>query len=227
MLTELERVGSARPAGESRRIAAVGAVADDGRVLFAESAHLERAGLVEAVLARTRTSRRRGKPGAPPVTERNPMTRYPSLASVSLVAMLTMVASPSLTNRSHAWSAPTAGAKFPPSNSDVADVLSAYERVRALLASDKIEGVSTAARRLESAARKGRLAEIAKAAMPLVRPRTSLRRAAPSASSAGARAAVNLVDEALASRYGTDTPAGGMIYIQVVPKKMDPVSRHE
>jgi hypothetical protein len=155
------------------------------------------------------------------------MTRYPSLASVSLVAMLTMVASPSLTNRSHAWSAPTAGAKFPPSNSDVADVLSAYERVRALLASDKIEGVSTAARRLESAARKGRLAEIAKAAMPLVKAKDLV--AARSAFGKLSRRPrrVNLVDEALASRYGTDTPAGGMIYIQVVPKKMDPVSRHE
>ena len=38
----------------------------------------------------------------------------------------------------------------------------------------------------------------------------------------GARAAVNFVDEALSSRYGTDVPLGGMVYLQVVPKAMDP-----
>jgi hypothetical protein len=36
----------------------------------------------------------------------------------------------------------------------------------------------------------------------------------------GARAAVTFVDEALATRYGTDTPVGGMVFVQVVPKKM-------
>jgi hypothetical protein len=42
----------------------------------------------------------------------------------------------------------------------------------------------------------------------------------------GARAAINFVDDALASRYGTDTPVGGMIYLQVVPRKVDQM-RHE
>ncbi len=37
----------------------------------------------------------------------------------------------------------------------------------------------------------------------------------------GARAAVNFVDDALASRYGTDTPLGGMVYLQVAPKAME------
>lgn len=37
----------------------------------------------------------------------------------------------------------------------------------------------------------------------------------------GARAAVSFVDEALAPRYGTDTPVGGMVYLQVVPKTME------
>ena len=36
----------------------------------------------------------------------------------------------------------------------------------------------------------------------------------------GARAAVNFVDQALSTRYGTDTPVGGMIYLQVVPEPM-------
>jgi hypothetical protein len=38
----------------------------------------------------------------------------------------------------------------------------------------------------------------------------------------GARAALNFVDEALSSRYGTDVPIGGMVYLQVVPKVMEP-----
>lgn len=38
----------------------------------------------------------------------------------------------------------------------------------------------------------------------------------------GARAAVNFVDDALASRYGTDTPFGAMLYLQVAPKAMEP-----
>jgi hypothetical protein len=33
---------------------------------------------------------------------------------------------------------------------------------------------------------------------------------------------VTFVDEALASRYGTDTPFGAMVYLQVVPKTMAP-----
>ena len=37
----------------------------------------------------------------------------------------------------------------------------------------------------------------------------------------GARGAVSFVGEALAPRYGTDTPVGGMIYLQLVPKAME------
>ena len=36
----------------------------------------------------------------------------------------------------------------------------------------------------------------------------------------GARAAVSFVDEALVTRYGTDTPFGAMFYLQVVPEAM-------
>jgi len=34
----------------------------------------------------------------------------------------------------------------------------------------------------------------------------------------GARAAVNFVGDALSNRYGTDTPVGAMLYLQIVPK---------
>ncbi len=64
----------------------------------------------------------------------------------------------------HASSPPTAK---PRSSTDVSDVLSAYERIRALLAFDKIDGLAPAARRLAGAARKAHLTEIAKAALPL------------------------------------------------------------
>jgi hypothetical protein len=36
----------------------------------------------------------------------------------------------------------------------------------------------------------------------------------------GARAAVNFVDEAIESRYGTDIPFGAMVYLQVIPTTM-------
>lgn len=37
----------------------------------------------------------------------------------------------------------------------------------------------------------------------------------------GARVAVSFVDDALSARYGTDTPLGGMIYLQLIPEPMD------
>ena len=44
-----------------------------------------------------------------------------------------------------------------------------------------------------------------------------LRRHRPAAWDLGCGAAINFVDEALESRYGTATPLGGMVYLQLVP----------
>lgn len=97
------------------------------------------------------------------------MTRHLSLTSISLVAVVIGFAIPRWTTPRHAWSAPGSGATSARSSSDVAAVLTAYEQVRSLLASDKIKGVATAARTLTGAARKARLDDIARFSLELAR----------------------------------------------------------
>jgi len=97
------------------------------------------------------------------------MTRYTSLVFISLAAALTIVVSPTSLGPSHAWSAPASGGKSKKSSSDLSEVLSAYEQVRALLAADKMDGLAAAARGLASAARKARQTDIEKAALPLAK----------------------------------------------------------
>jgi hypothetical protein len=97
------------------------------------------------------------------------MTRHASLASITFVAMLIGFAIPRTTSPKHAWSAPGSGDTSARSSRDIAAVMAAYEQVRSLLASDKIEGVATAARGLAGAARKARLEDIARFSLELAK----------------------------------------------------------